>query len=109
MCRDGDVVMGYRSTVYIKTPVEHKAELLKVLSDTDLLDSFTQASEDDNYTRFVGNYLKWYDGLNDVKLVNHFVEATPNTGLITVGENGTEEHYGDTYDIDMYVVQTMEW
>ncbi len=105
--------MGYRSEVYIKVPKEDKDELLKLIKDNGLENIFEEDDDhNDDYFRLEGSWLKWYDSYTDVTAINNFIlDSTEDhpRGLIRVGEDSHTEHYGDTFDLDMYENTTIEW
>ena len=106
--------MGYRSTVYVKIPMEDQQEFEELLKQHRLTECFQLAKGDctDKYTRYVGYDLKWYDGYEDVDAINDFINADLEDrlrGMIAIGEDGRGTEYGEPWEIDMYTVTSVEW
>lgn len=102
--------MGYRSTVYIKVEKKDEKELLDIFKEHDLTRSYEKAEDyGDEYVRYIGSDLKWYDSYKDVEAVNNFINSGDFRGLIAVGEDSQATHYGNTSDLDMYEITNVEW
>jgi len=104
--------MGYRSTIHIKVEKLDEDKLLEILKEHDLDRSFDKLYDiEDQYVRYIGYDLKWYNGYKDVEAVNSFInEETENArGLIAVGEDSQTIHYGETSELEMYEITTVEW
>jgi hypothetical protein len=105
--------MGYRSDIYIKVKKEDQEQLVEKFKEADLFSSFQESSEhDDEYVRYIGTWLKWYESYEDVKIINDFInEGTDDNprGLIAVGEDSQTTHYGDTQELDMFEITSVSW
>jgi len=97
--------MGYRSHVYIKVDREHEEALSTLLKDNDILD-YMETVADEDYYYVYGEWLKWYEGYEDVDAINSFISDCDDgsKGLIAIGEDNAVTEIGQPWDLDMYVV-----
>ena len=100
--------MGYRSDVYIKIKPELKEDLDRLLDKYDL--NF-EVTKDEYHVRYECEWLKWYDGYEDVDAINNFIEDNAElAGLIAVGEDGAQSaNCGDPYRMNMHIITTVDW
>lgn len=106
--------MGYRSSIYIKVDKKHKRSLIDTIEKAELNKSFeSESNYGDDYYRTVAHGLKWYDSYPDVKLINTFIEDDDvepgEKGLLAIGEDGAEVHYGNTDDVGLYTTTDVDW
>jgi len=93
--------MGYRSEVYIGMPSGKINEIedlsweyphyqnQKGKDTTDFLDLFTKIKDDGDVHIYRGDWLKWYEGYNDVEQMKDVVEKHVEDGgfSVCVGED----------------------
>ena len=87
--------------------------MLSKFKEADIDDSFKKdVSIDDEYVRYFGSWLKWYDSYKDVTIINDFINDSTDEhprGLIAVGEDSATMHYGQTTELDMFEITNVEW
>ena len=103
--------MGYRSQVCIainKDLFNEKADatLKKSLEDCDDI----LLSENKETFYFIYQYVKWYDGYEEVDRVNSFIrENLDKTCLLRIGEDDADiERIGDYFNFDVYIVKNFD-
>jgi len=105
--------MGYRSKVIIGVEKKHDKDLEKLLKKHDLISDMgfkKVKKEDEEFSYYEGEYLKWYNEFDEVREVNEFIEEKYdpdyNDGafLICLGEDGQlHTEIGDYWDhVDYY-------
>ena len=96
--------MGYRSDVYIKAKESMLFDIIKLLEDNELVDSFESKEIKDGYIYLSLPYMKWYYGYDDVANVNDFINQQNDVAMIRVGENGDTDEFGNCSGMDMYTI-----
>ena len=103
--------MGYRSEIYIQVEKELENDLIELFIKHDLENAFKKQDETETTVKYSGDWLKWYEGYEDVDAINSFInENEDKAALIGIGEDGAESaNEGSPDNFDMYVVSTIEW
>ena len=104
--------MGYRSEIYMKVNKSDEDELIAIFKEHDLLGEFNLQDFGDEYARYYGSHLKWYEGYKDVDAVNSFIDSSTEDnprGLIAIGEDNAIRHFGHPDEISMGEVVQVGW
>jgi hypothetical protein len=85
--------MGYRSKMIFGVKSDkYKNELLEVLKRHDIYDSFEVIEAMNEFTIYIGDWLKWYSLFDDVKEVNELIHIASEDGdngfMVGCGEDG---------------------
>ena len=104
--------MGYRSDIYIKIKAEKAFETKAFLESWETLHGLK-----DEYTRITDtNYIyikiigwKFYNSYPGVASIINFIESlSEDAGMITIGEDGVTEQWGDTDEVELYTTTSIE-
>jgi len=92
--------MGYRSNLYFKCTNDVLPELLLTINSVDLFKCVTELRQDDTFTTFVMYDLKWYDGYDDVEVVNKKLSELGELNKATMVREGEEPDDVEDYGAD---------
>ena len=98
--------------MHVKVTKEEQQEFEQVLKDADLFKYFAlQNTVNDAYVRYIGDWLKWYDGYRDVRKVDDWITSAHKypRGIVAIGEDDYVTHIGDTEELDMYTNVSIQW
>ena len=93
--------MGYRSNLYALVHGSDLIQFMAIVKEHELDTCFveTKPMDEESYTRFEANDLKWYDGYSDVSAINAIFTKSKVSALLRIGEEANdEEMYSDMDD-----------
>ena len=93
--------MGYRSNLYALVHGSDLIQFMATVKEQELDECFVEIKplDEEGYTRFTADGLKWYDGYSDVTAINSIFTQSKVSVLLRIGEdNGDEEFYSGMED-----------
>ena len=90
--------MGYRSNLYALVHGSDLIQFMATVKEHELDECFVEIKplDEEGYTRFTADDLKWYDGYSGVSAINAIFTKSKVSALLRIGEeNGDEEFYSD--------------
>ena len=93
--------MGYRSNLYALVHGSDLIQFMATVKEQELDACFveTKPLDEEGYTRFTADDLKWYAGYYDVSAINAIFTKSKVSALLRIGEeNGDEEIYSGMDD-----------
>jgi len=114
--------MGYRSEValaltsdaarVLKALYDHNLKLKAFIDDADSLENFNDSAIEDGYTtKILWGGIKWYEGYNEIDMIQTFLNNTDDMEwyFIRIGEECDDiVTEGGFYESDMYVSRHIE-
>ena len=94
--------MGYRSNLYALVHGSDLNQFMTTVKEHELDECFkeTEPLDEQGYTRFQADYLKWYDDYPAVSAINAIFTESKVSALLRIGEeNGDEEFYSDMENV----------